>query len=57
MPVYCLGSVLSAVGQILNETWIASPVLDVLFVALGLKGLHSVATMLEKRSDARLALA
>jgi hypothetical protein len=57
LPVYCVGSVLSAVGQILNETWMASPVLDVLFVALGLKGLHSVAEMLERRSDTRLALA
>jgi hypothetical protein len=57
LPVYCLGSVLSAVGQILNETWMASPFLDVLFVALGLKGLHSVAEMLERRSDTRLALA
>jgi hypothetical protein len=27
LPVYCVGSVLSAIGQIIRETWTASPLL------------------------------
>ncbi len=42
LPVYCFGSVLSAVGQILNETQMASPFLD---VCLSLS-----AAVLERRS-------
>lgn len=57
LPVYCLASVLSAVGQILNQTWITSPFFDVIFVALSLKGLHTVADMIERRRVIRFAFA
>jgi hypothetical protein len=55
LPVYCSGAVMSALGQILRETWTASPVFDVLFVAVGLKGLHTVARFLDGRAAMRFA--
>jgi hypothetical protein len=57
LPVSCLSSVLSAVGQILNETWMRSRVYDVIFVALSLKGLHTATTMIERRTVTRFAFA
>lgn len=57
LPVYCVGAVLSAIGQILNEAWMSSPFLDVIFVALSLKALHTVASFIEARTIRRFALA
>jgi len=54
--IYCAGSLLSAVGHILNETWTASPLLDVVFVAVCLKGLHKIACVLEGRGPIEFAL-
>jgi hypothetical protein len=51
LPVFCLGSLLSAIGRILNETWISSPVLDVLFVVSGLCVLLVIASALEYRRE------
>lgn len=51
LPVFCFESLLSAVGQILNETWISSPVLDVLFVAGGLCVTLVIASVLEYRRE------
>ncbi|MBL1256310.1 OpgC family protein [Methylocystis sp. Sn-Cys] len=57
LPVYCLGSVLSAVGQIIRETYTASPLFDVVFVAVSLKGLHAVAALIDRRKAAQFAVA
>jgi hypothetical protein len=57
LPVFCLESLLSALGQILNETWISSPILDVLFVATGLSILLVSASLLEYRRKSNLAFA
>ncbi len=57
LPVFCLGSLLSALGQILNETWISSPVLDVLFVAGGVGVLLMSAKALEYRRELNWAIA
>lgn len=57
LPVFCLGSLLSAFGQILNETWISSPVLDILFVAAGLCILLLSAKALECRRELNWAVA
>ncbi len=55
LPIYCLGSLLSAVGQILRDVWLASPAFDLLFVAIGLKGLFGAARALERAAHARSA--
>jgi hypothetical protein len=47
LPVFCAESLLSAFGQILNETWVSSPVLDVLFVTAGLCVILAIASLLE----------
>jgi hypothetical protein len=55
LPVYCLGSLLSALGQILRDAWIASPAFDLVFVTVGLKGLLGAARALERRAEAKPA--
>jgi len=57
LPVFCVASLLSALGQILNECWLASPVLDVVFVAAGLCALLAIAHVLEGRRETRWAAA
>ncbi len=52
LTIYCAGSLLSAVGHIVNETWTASPLFDVVFVAVSLKGLSNVAAVLDSRREA-----
>jgi len=49
LPVFCLGSLLSALGQILNETRLASPALDIVYVAAGLLVLVEFAKVIESR--------
>ncbi|MBM3577755.1 MAG: hypothetical protein FJX40_08835 [Alphaproteobacteria bacterium] len=49
LPVYCIGSVLSAVGQIMTETFPASPLFDVLLIGMSLKVLHEFALLMERR--------
>lgn len=56
LTIYCAGSLLSAVGHILNETWTASPLFDVVFVAACLKCLHKIASVLERRCQTEIAL-
>lgn len=57
LPVFCIGSLLSAVGQIINETAISSPLFDVVFVSLGLWMLYRIASFLEwKRRAVAVAL-
>lgn len=56
LTVYCAGSLLSAVGDIVNVTWTASPLFDVLFVATCLKGLYKIASVLERRGQFEFAL-
>lgn len=51
LPIYCGGSLLSAVGHILHETWTASPLFDVVFVVACLNALHKVAAILERRRE------
>lgn len=53
LPVYCVGSVLSGIGQIVADTAFASPLFDVVFVASGLKCLHFLAYALEQRRQTR----
>ena len=50
LPVYCIGSVLSGIGQIVTETFPASPLFDVLFVVFSLKLLHEFALLMERRT-------
>lgn len=57
LPVFFTASLLSGLGQIVTETWPASPLFDVLFVATSLKSLHTVAALLERRSTAQFAIA
>lgn len=57
MPVYCIGSVLSGVGQIVTETFPASPLFDVLFVAFSLKLLHELALFMERKTPNEFAMA
>lgn len=57
LTIFCLGSLLSAVGQILNATWISSPLLDVAFVAAGLWILHKIASVLECKRRAATPIA
>ena len=52
LPIYCGGSLLSAVGHILNEIWTASPLFDVVFVVACLNALHKAAALLECRREA-----
>ncbi|MDJ0447987.1 hypothetical protein [Methylocystis sp. JR02] len=47
----------SAVGQIIRETYTASPLFDVVFVAVSLKGLHAVAALIDRRKAAQFAVA
>lgn len=56
LPVYCAGSVLSGVGQIVGEIGFVSPVFDVVFVAGGLKCLHVLASALERQSEQRVEM-
>jgi hypothetical protein len=55
LPVFCLGSLLSALGQILNETWMSSPAFDVIYVAAGLLILFASAKALEHGREMRWA--
>lgn len=57
LTVFCAGSLLSAVGQILNEMWISSPLLDVAFVALGLGILCKIASILECKRQIAVSIA
>lgn len=57
LMIYCAGSLLSAVGQILNATWISSPLFDVAFVAAGLGVLYKIARVLECRRRAAAIIA
>lgn len=57
LPVYCGGSLLSAAGHILNETWTPSPLFDVVFVVASLNALHKVAAFVEQRREADCATA
>lgn len=57
LTVFCIGSLLSAVGQILNQTWISSPTFDVAFVAVGLWLLHRIASALECQRQTAAVLA
>lgn len=57
LPIYCIGSVLSGIGQIVTETFPASPIFDVLFVAFSLKLLHQFALLMERRTLGGFAMA
>jgi hypothetical protein len=46
--VFCLGSLLSALGQVLNQVYGGSPAFDVLYVAAGLWVLYKAADTSEK---------
>lgn len=52
--VYCASSLMSAVGHILHETWTASPLFDVVFVAASIVCLHKIASVLERRNQTGL---
>lgn len=55
--IYCLGSLLSALGHILKETWTNSPLFDIAFVAVCLGLLHKAAGLAEERPSAAPAAA
>lgn len=59
LMIFCVGSLLSAIGQILSATWESSALFDVAFVAVGLGILYKIASVLEcrRRTEAILASA
>jgi hypothetical protein len=57
LPVYCVGSILSAIGQILTETPPPSPLFDILFVGMSLKALYEFALLMERKAVREYALA
>lgn len=48
LPVFCFGSLLSAVGQILGDGGLASPLFDIAYVAAALTLLYLVAERIER---------
>ena len=48
LPVFCVASLMSALGEILNASSLASPFLDVIFVCLCLFVLHSIASRIDR---------
>jgi hypothetical protein len=57
LPVYCVGSILSAIGQILTETLPPSPLFDILFVGMSLKVLYEFALLMERKAVREYVLA
>jgi len=52
LPVFCAGSLISALGQILSESSLASPLLDVLYVGTALLLLHGLAGLVDRAEPA-----
>ncbi|PPD45162.1 MAG: hypothetical protein CTY15_05115 [Methylocystis sp.] len=52
LPVFCAGSLMSALGQILADSSVASPLLDVVYVGLALLSLHCLAGVLDRAEAA-----
>lgn len=52
LPVFCAASLFSAIGQILAETALASPLVDIVFVAWALVLLHRVARLVDRPGGA-----
>ncbi|WP_244430865.1 OpgC family protein [Methylocystis sp. ATCC 49242] len=48
LPIFCVGSLMSAVGQMLRDSSLASPVLDVLYVGASLALLHRLAGHIDR---------
>lgn len=52
LPVFCAGSLISALGQILSDSDVASPLLDVLFVGTALLLLYGLAGLVDHAKPA-----
>jgi hypothetical protein len=52
LPIFCAGSLMSALGQILTDSSYASPALDVLYVMAALALLHRLAGLIDRRAPA-----
>lgn len=48
LPVFCAGSLVSALGQILSGSGVASPFLDIIYVGASLMLLHGLAGLLDR---------
>jgi hypothetical protein len=48
LPVFCAGSLVSALGQILSDSTMASPILDILYVGVALLLLHGLAGLVDR---------
>ncbi|QGM97985.1 OpgC family protein [Methylocystis parvus] len=52
LPVFCAGSLISALGQILSSSDLASPLLDIVYVGAALLLLHGLAGLLDRDEPA-----
>lgn len=52
LPIFCAGSLMSALGQILADSSYASPALDIVYVSVALALLHRLAGLVDRPAPA-----
>lgn len=55
LPMFCVGSLMSALGQVLADSTFASPALDVIYVGAALALMHRLAGVVDRGFPARAA--